>query len=66
MDADPFFAGEGDVDAARALVASTDDAELFVYRGDQHLFADESLTSYDAGAAALLTERTLAFLDHLR
>lgn len=33
MDADPFFADEGDIDAARDLVASTDDAELFVYSG---------------------------------
>src|SRR5262245_2504986 len=40
MDHDPFFADEGDLDAARALVAETDDAELFVYPGDRHLFAD--------------------------
>jgi dienelactone hydrolase len=63
MDADPSFAGEGDIDAARALVASTPDAELFVYPGDRHLFADDSLPSYDAAAAALLTERVLTFLD---
>ncbi|MCU1399523.1 MAG: dienelactone hydrolase-like enzyme [Acidimicrobiales bacterium] len=62
MDADPYFAGEGDIDAARALVESTDVAELFVYSGDQHLFADSSLTSYDSDAAELLTERVLAFL----
>jgi dienelactone hydrolase len=62
MDADPFFAGEGDIDAARALVAEAEDAELFVYPGDQHLFADSSLPSYDADAAALLTQRVLAFL----
>jgi dienelactone hydrolase len=66
MDADPFFAGEGDIDAARALVAEApDDAELFVYRGDKHLFADSSLDSYDPTAAALLTERTLAFLERV-
>ena len=62
MDADPFFAGEGDIDAARALVAATEDAELFLYPGDRHLFADPSLPSYDAGAAELLTERVRAFL----
>lgn len=66
MDADPFFAGEGDIDAARALVKETDQAELFVYPGDQHLFADSSLSSYDPAAAQLLTERTLAFLAALR
>jgi len=62
MDADPFFADEGDIDAARALVEEADRVELFVYPGDQHLFADSSLASYDREAAALLTSRALAFL----
>jgi dienelactone hydrolase len=62
MDADPIFAGEGDIDAARALVESAADAELFLYPGDQHYFADSSLPSYDAEAAALLTRRVLKFL----
>jgi len=63
MDADPFFAGDGDIDAARELVATTPNAELFVYAGDKHLFADSSLADYDAEAAALLTRRVLAFLE---
>jgi dienelactone hydrolase len=62
MDKDPYFAGEGDIDAARELVASTDQAELFVYPGDQHYFADSSLPSYDPEAATLLTKRVLEFL----
>lgn len=62
MDADPFFAGEGDIDAARELVELAEDAELFVYPGDQHLFADSSLPSYDAEAATLLTQRVLELL----
>ena len=62
MESDPFFAGEGDIDAARALVEFVGHAELFLYPGDQHLFADASLPSYDAGAAALLTRRVLDFL----
>ena len=62
MDADSIFVGEGDIDAARALVASTSEAELFLYPGDQHYFADSSLPSYDADAAALLLHRTLTFL----
>lgn len=62
MDADPVFAGEGDLDAARKLVAEVEGAELFVYPGDRHLFADSSLATYDADAAALLTERVLDFL----
>ena len=48
--------------AARALVETTDDAELFLYPGDQHLFADSSLADYDEQAAAQLRERVLAFL----
>ncbi|TDV48051.1 dienelactone hydrolase family protein [Actinophytocola oryzae] len=59
---DPVFAGEGDLDAARALVASTKDAELFLYPGEQHYFADRTLPTYDEDAAKLLMERTLTFL----
>lgn len=62
MDADPFFVEEGDLDAARALVAGAADAELFLYPGAAHLFADASLSSYDEAAATLLTERALGFL----
>jgi dienelactone hydrolase len=65
MDADPIFVGEGDLDAARALVASTEHAELCLYPGDQHYFADSSLPSYDAEATALLLQRTLDFLDRV-
>lgn len=62
MGADPFFALEGDLDAARALVESSDRADLFLYPGKHHLFADSSLPSYDAKAAARLTQRVLDFL----
>ena len=62
MDADPLFVDEGDIDAARALVADAEDAELFLYPGNQHYFADSTLPSYDADAAALLRQRVLDFL----
>ena len=63
MDHDPFFAEEGgDIDAARELVASTDQAELFLYPGSVHLFADSSLPGYDAAATALMLGRVLDFL----
>lgn len=62
MDADPYFVNEDDLQSARELVESVDDAELFLYPGAAHLFADNSLASYDAAAAGLLLERTLAFL----
>ncbi|GAA3516543.1 dienelactone hydrolase family protein [Actinocatenispora rupis] len=57
---DEYFAE--DLPAARELVESTKDAELFVYPGGQHLFADSSLDAYDPEAAALLLKRVRAFL----
>jgi dienelactone hydrolase len=63
-DADRFFLE--DLEAAQALVASTDRAELFLYPGEEHLFADSSLPAYDAAAADLLMERVLTFLDAVR
>ena len=65
MDADPMFVDEGDLDAARALVDEVENAELFLYPGDQHYFADSSLPSYDPDAAALLTQRALSFLGRM-
>lgn len=61
MDADPW--AEEDIPAARELVAEIENAELFLYPGDGHLFADSSLSDFDAEAAALLKERVLVFLD---
>jgi dienelactone hydrolase len=61
-DNDPIFIGEGDVDAAREIVATADDAELFLYPGDQHYFADSSLPSYDPAATKLALERVKALL----
>jgi dienelactone hydrolase len=67
MDQDPFFALDGDIDAARELVATAGPelAELFVYPGDRHLFTDSSLPSHDPDAAALVLRRSLEFLDRL-
>ena len=61
---DPFF--EEDLPAARELVESADQAELFLYPGEEHLFADSSLPAYDAVAADLLIERVLAFLANVQ
>jgi dienelactone hydrolase len=63
MDRDPW--GEEDLPAARALVESTEEAELFLYPGSGHLFADPIADDFDEGAAALLRERTLAFLSRV-
>ncbi len=66
MDADPIFVGEGDIDAARALVEEAEQGELFLYPGDQHYFADNSLPSYDPEATAHLLERVLKFLAEIK
>jgi dienelactone hydrolase len=63
--------GEGDewaledLPAARELVETTDGAELFLYPGDSHVFADKGLSDYDGAAAKLLEQRVLAFLAEL-
>lgn len=62
MDGDPYFVGDGDIDAAHALTAAAPEVELFLYPGQQHLFADSSLPSYDAAATAELTRRVQDFL----
>jgi dienelactone hydrolase len=58
-------AQEGDLDAALAFDGAVQSAELFLYPGDKHLFAEPSFADYDEAAAALLRERTLAFLDRV-
>jgi dienelactone hydrolase len=58
------WALEGDLDAARELDETVESAELFLYPGDRHLFADNSLPDYDEGAATLLKQRVLSFLDN--
>ena len=57
---DEFF--DEDLPAARELAGTAAAAELFLYPGDQHLFADSSLDAYDPEASALRMERVQAFL----
>jgi dienelactone hydrolase len=49
--------GDEDHEIAQQLAATVPAAELFVYPGTEHYFAE-----HDEQAAALLTERVLAFL----
>ncbi len=65
MDRDPYFVDEGDLDAARAIVESSPSAELLLYPGDQHFFADSSSPGYDPEAAELFTRRVLDLLASL-
>lgn len=64
MNADQLVVAEGDLDAARELAQAVENAQLFLYPGDQHLFIDEGLPDYDPEAATLLTERTLGLVQH--
>jgi dienelactone hydrolase len=66
MDADEWVLPPNeDLDVARQLDETVAGAELFLYSGDRHLFADNSLPDYDENASALLTERVLSFLDNI-
>jgi dienelactone hydrolase len=49
--------GDEDVEFARGLAATVEGADLFIYRGTEHYFAE-----HDEKAAALLTQRVLDFL----
>jgi dienelactone hydrolase len=55
----------GDVDVARELAETIENAELFLYPGERHLFADDSLPDYDESAATQLKRRVLGFLDDI-
>ncbi|WP_086830531.1 dienelactone hydrolase family protein [Streptomyces sp. NRRL B-24572] len=66
MDADPYFVGDGDLAAARELVAGAGDRELFLYPGTAHLFAERGTADFVPEAAALCAERVLCFLDALK
>jgi dienelactone hydrolase len=61
MDNDPWR----EVEAEEEFLSSVPEGELFVYEGSGHLFADRDHRDYDPQAAALATERILAFLDQL-
>jgi dienelactone hydrolase len=64
MEDDPW--AEEDVPAAREIADTIEGAELFLYPGDRHLFADSSVSDYDEGAAALLKQRVFSFLDSVK
>jgi dienelactone hydrolase len=53
--------GDEDFEFAQGLAATVPGADLFVYPGTEHYFAE-----HDDDAAALLLERVLAFLGHDR
>jgi len=63
MDRDEWF--EEDAAVAKELVEEVEDAQLFLYPGSSHLFADPSLDDYDEEAAMLLKQRVLSFLDRV-
>ena len=66
MDADEWaLPPNQDLEAARQLAQTVESAQLFLYPGNRHLFADTSLADYDDNAATLLTERALSFLDKI-
>lgn len=65
MEADQIALEGGDLDVARQLADTIESSELFLYPGNRHLFADNSLPDYDQSAATLLTQRVLNFLNNI-
>ena len=63
MEDDEWF--KDDIGAAREL-AELAGGQLFLYPGDKHLFADNSLPDFDEDASTLLKQRALEFLDSIR
>ena len=63
MQEDQWF--KKDEAAALDLAATVPGAELFLYPGDRHLFADSSTPDYDEAASALLMERVLGLLEKI-
>jgi dienelactone hydrolase len=62
MEADELAVRDGDLDVARELADTIESAELFLYPGDRHLFADSSLPDYDESATTLVRQRMLDLL----
>lgn len=60
MDGDPW--ADEDLPVARSLDETVASAQLFLYPGDRHLFADSSLPGYDEEATTLANQRVLIFL----
>jgi dienelactone hydrolase len=58
---DPYFVGDGDREAAQALVTVAMHGVLYEYPGNRHLFTDNSLADYDALTTELVLQRTEAF-----
>lgn len=61
---DPFHEAEVVQEFVERAGAGAE-AELFIYPGSSHLFADSSLSGYQPDSAALVLERTLRFLERV-
>jgi dienelactone hydrolase len=63
MDRDPLASPpEIDIETPQRLDATLEEATYFAYPGEAHLFADDSLPSYDPGAAQQAEARVLEAL----
>ena len=66
MEDDPIASPpEIDLETARRLDATLEEATFFAYPGDRHLFADDSLPGYDASTAHKAEARVLELLGSL-
>ena len=65
MEDDPVVTEDGDLAVARKITESADGASLYLYRGERHLFVDDSLPGYDQAATELVAARVTALLDRV-
>lgn len=63
MEDDPFFAGDGDLDAARYWQRTHPNLSIRLYPGHGHLFTEPSLEDYDPRATETLVDDVACFLD---
>jgi hypothetical protein len=57
--------GRTELGVCQALAHEIEAAELFVYPGSGHLFADSSSPDHEPGCARLMLDRALVFLQSM-
>lgn len=64
-DADPFFVGDGDLDAAQAWSAQHPNLTITLFEGNGHLFLEPGQPDHDPAATEAALSQTLALLADL-
>lgn len=65
MDEDPYFVGDGDLEAARAWQAAHPNLEIHLFEGASHLFTEPASPDHDPATTATLLAQSLEILAEL-